>query len=137
MKKYKCHKEVHATPMTRGAYNLYRGWEIPADEDPSDAGYLVVYDKDTPGHYESWSPKDKFDAGYTELTGVDSVTALADEIADLDGRLNRLSAVLVQQGQKVTLPRDVLSDLFYQEKLMQELSGLLHKRHNQAATKVG
>jgi hypothetical protein len=65
MKLYQCHKQVHAEPMTRGEYNIYRGWSIPADENPNDAGYLVVYNKDTPKHYESWSPKDVFDDGYT------------------------------------------------------------------------
>ena len=32
MKLYQCHKQVHAEPMTRGEYNIYRGWPIPADE---------------------------------------------------------------------------------------------------------
>jgi hypothetical protein len=68
MNKYKCHKEVHAKPMTRGAYNQYRGWSIPNDEEASDDGYLVVYDKDTHDHYESWSPKKQFDKGYTEIS---------------------------------------------------------------------
>ena len=62
---YQCHKQVHAEPMTRVEYNIYRGWTIPADENPNDAGYLVVYHKDTPKHYESWSHKDVFDEGYT------------------------------------------------------------------------
>lgn len=67
MKKYKSHKEVHATPMARGAYNEYRGWSNPLGENPDDDGYLVVYDKGTDDHYESWSPKDKFDSGYNEI----------------------------------------------------------------------
>ena len=37
-------KLVKATPLTRGDYNKYRGWTIPADEDPADDGYLVVYE---------------------------------------------------------------------------------------------
>ena len=68
LKYYQSHKRVHATPMTRGDYNDYRGWTIPEDEDPKDDGYLVVYNKDTPDHYESWSPKKQFDEGYTEIT---------------------------------------------------------------------
>lgn len=63
--KYQCHKQVHAMPMTRGEYNTYRGWLIPENEDPSDEGYLVVYGKGTPDHYESWTPKKQFDDGYT------------------------------------------------------------------------
>lgn len=70
MKKYKCHKELHAKPMSRGDYNIYRGWTTPADEDPADEGYLVVYSKDTDNHYESWSPKNQFDDGcYSEIEG--------------------------------------------------------------------
>jgi hypothetical protein len=53
--------------MTRGKYNEYRGWAIPADEDPTDEGYLVVYNRGTADHYESWSPKKQLDDGYTEL----------------------------------------------------------------------
>lgn len=64
MFRYACHKAVHATPMTRGDYNDYRGWEIPADENPADPGYLVIYNKDTADHYESWSPEKQFDDGY-------------------------------------------------------------------------
>ena len=64
---YKCHKEVHASQMTRGDYNNYRGWEIPKDGNPDDDGYLVVYGKDTPDHYESWSPKKQFDEGYVPV----------------------------------------------------------------------
>lgn len=64
---YQCHKKVHASPMTRGDYNVYRGWEIPADEDPGEAGYLVVYNMNTDNHYESWSPKHIFDDGYSAV----------------------------------------------------------------------
>lgn len=60
MKKFIGSKLIEAEPMTRGAYNIYRGWTIPADENPEDAGYLVRY-SDT---YVSWSPKDVFDNAY-------------------------------------------------------------------------
>jgi len=67
LKRYKCHKEVHAKPMNRGDYNLYKGWTIPTNENPEDVGYLVVYNKDTEDHYESWTPKKQLDDGYTEI----------------------------------------------------------------------
>lgn len=63
-------KRVKANPMTRGEYNQYRGWEIPADEIPQDEGYLVEYldggKANHPDHegYISWSPKDVFDQAY-------------------------------------------------------------------------
>lgn len=69
-------KQVAAIPMTRAAYNEYRGWTLPADEDGSDAGYLVEYlDGGKPNHpdhdgYISWSPKEQFDAAYRPTTGM-------------------------------------------------------------------
>lgn len=41
MQKYIGTKQIEARPMTRGDYNIYRGWQIPADENPADEGYLV------------------------------------------------------------------------------------------------
>jgi hypothetical protein len=65
MKKYKCHKTVHAKPMTKGEYNEIKKRNVPGLD--SDDGYLVVYNKDTDDHYESWSPKKQFDEGYDEI----------------------------------------------------------------------
>ena len=62
MKTYIGIKPVEAVPMTRGEYNEYRRWNIPAGENPNDAGYLVRY----PDGYESWSPSDVFEEAYTE-----------------------------------------------------------------------
>lgn len=63
MKRYIGVKIIEARPMNRGDYNTYRGWSIPADEDPSDAGYLVKYTDD----YESWCPKKTFDEAHKEI----------------------------------------------------------------------
>lgn len=60
MKKYIGTKLIEAEPMTRGEYNEYRGWTIPADENPADEGYLVRYSDS----YVSWSPKEVFDKTY-------------------------------------------------------------------------
>lgn len=49
MKQYIGTKIVKAEPMTRGDYNDYRGWQIPADEDPLDEGYLMEYEN---GHVQ-------------------------------------------------------------------------------------
>jgi len=63
-------KVIHATPMTRERYNEYRGWELPADEEGSDAGYLVEYaDGGQANHanhagYISWSPTAVFNNAY-------------------------------------------------------------------------
>lgn len=65
MKKYIGTKVILAKPMTRGEYNLYRGWQIPEDENPADDGYLVKYSDD----YESWSPKEPFERAYRSFDG--------------------------------------------------------------------
>jgi hypothetical protein len=63
-------KQILATAMTRQAYNDYRGWALPADENGADEGYLVEYvdggASNHPDHagYISWSPKDVFDRAY-------------------------------------------------------------------------
>ena len=62
MKQYIGTKIIKAKPMTRGDYNDYRGWQIPADEDPSDEGYLMKYEN---GHVQ-WLPKEMFEADYIE-----------------------------------------------------------------------
>jgi hypothetical protein len=67
MREYLGVKLVEAEPMTLGEYNLGRGWDIPADEDPSTEGYFIVY----PDGYKSWSPKAQFDEANRE---IDSMT---------------------------------------------------------------
>lgn len=63
-------KMIKARPMSRAAYNYYRGWELPADENGDDEGYLVEYldggQKNHPSHdgYVSWSPVAVFDNAY-------------------------------------------------------------------------
>lgn len=65
-------KKITAVIMNRANYNRYRGWELPADEDGSDEGYLVEYvdggPSNHPDHvgYISWSPKDVFENSYKE-----------------------------------------------------------------------
>ncbi len=62
MKKYVGTKVIEARLMTRGDYNNYRGWQIPAGENPEDKGYLVKYSDG----YESWSPAKVFETAYRE-----------------------------------------------------------------------
>lgn len=75
-------KVIAATPMTRLEYNKYRDWQLPADENGDDEGYLVEYqDGGKPNHpdhsgYISWSPKDVFDRSYQPATGLDFGMAL-------------------------------------------------------------
>lgn len=63
-------KILKAEPMTRAAYNDFRGWTLPANENGADEGYLVEYmdggkpNTDTHFGYVSWSPKEQFDKAY-------------------------------------------------------------------------
>jgi len=93
LKRYKCHKVVHAQPMNRGDYNKYRGWQIPADENPDDNGYLVVYGLGTDDEYESWSPKKQFDEGYTEI-GEGPKVKVQTEYQELSLKMGQLWRVL-------------------------------------------
>jgi len=69
-------KAVQATLMNRREYNVYRGWEVPADENPDDEGYLVEYldggKSNHPQHtgYISWSPRDVFERAYRPTFGL-------------------------------------------------------------------
>ena len=66
MKKYIGTKIIKATPMTRGEYNCYRGWNIPENENPEDKGYLVEYSDG----YQSWSPEKQFEDAYRECDNM-------------------------------------------------------------------
>lgn len=74
--KYIGTKIVNATPMTRGAYNDLRGWQVPADENSNDEGYLVEYTDGGKANikgfagYISWSPKDVFERAYRPTSGM-------------------------------------------------------------------
>lgn len=69
-------KMINAEPMTRAEYNAFRGWELPADENGDDEGYLVEYldggkpNTTTHAGYVSWSPKEQFDNAYRKTTGI-------------------------------------------------------------------
>ena len=76
MKKYLGVKEVLAKSMSRADYNIYRGWELPADENGADEGYLVEYlDGGKSNHldhegYISWSPSEVFNNAYRKVDGM-------------------------------------------------------------------
>lgn len=70
MQQYTGTKTIMAVPMSRGEYNVLRGWEMPADENPADPGYLVQYENDSKANvegfdgYVSWSPQRPFEEAY-------------------------------------------------------------------------
>ena len=82
MKSFIGTKMIMAQAMSRGEYNRYRDWIIPANENPTDPGFLVEYvdggKSNHPGHlgYISWSPRDVFERAYRPATGLDFGDAL-------------------------------------------------------------
>ena len=83
MKRYIGTKLINAKPMSRAEYNAIRGWVVPADENPNDAGYLVEYvDGGKANHpdfagYISWSPADVFGRAYRQVVGMSFGDAIA------------------------------------------------------------
>jgi hypothetical protein len=63
-------KRINAKPMTRAEYNIFRGWELPSNENGDDTGYLVEYldggKSNVEGFagYVSWSPALPFKLAY-------------------------------------------------------------------------
>lgn len=76
MNRYIGVKLINAKPMSREEYNELRGWTVPADENPDDAGYLVEYidggkaNTERFAGYVSWSPKDVFERAYRSCDGM-------------------------------------------------------------------
>lgn len=69
-------KIIRALPMTRQEYNNYRGWQLPADEDGDDDGFLVEHfdggsaNDSRHAGYISWSPKDVFERATSPTEGL-------------------------------------------------------------------
>lgn len=69
-------KIIVAEAMNRATYNEFRGWELPADENGADDGYLVEYqdggEPNVAGRagYVSWSPKEQFDNAYRPCSAM-------------------------------------------------------------------
>lgn len=76
MKQYIGVKLINAKPMTRAEYNAFRGWELPADENGADEGFLVEYldggkaNTDLYAGYVSWSPAEVFRNAYGPTDGM-------------------------------------------------------------------
>lgn len=89
MKTYTGTKIINAKPMTRGEYNIFRGWKLPANENGSDEGYLVEYTDGGKANttayagYVSWSPKDVFERAY-HVVLLPHQQRVVDEKVELD-----------------------------------------------------
>jgi len=74
MKKFIGVKLVDAKPMTRGEYNILRGWELPSDENEGDLGYLVKYSSD----YITWCPTKEFNKQNLHIAGENNTITQVD-----------------------------------------------------------
>lgn len=108
MKQYIGTKLIEAEPMTRGAYNEYRGGQIPANENPEDAGYLVKYSDD----YVSWSPAWVFESAYLPLTVNEELRTKAPSISQQMVDDFIVAAEVTTMGSKCTVVRAVLRNGF-------------------------
>ena len=90
-------KEVVSQPMTRQKYNDYRGWELPADENGKDKGFLII---DESLKHESWVTAKVFKSSHLENTledfsipetpHPDHQTRVINEFFELKGRSEKL-----------------------------------------------
>jgi len=74
-------RKVKAEPMTRLAYNNFRGWTLPSNENGADLGYkLTTLD----GKHVSWSPKEVVDSETVSesTTYVDRLNIERKELSD-------------------------------------------------------
>lgn len=101
-------KMIQAKAMTRGEYNQYRGWPIPADENPADEGYLVKYSDS----YVSWSPKDVFEKAYLPMTVNEHLRTDKPSIGQQMVDDFIISAEVQTMGEKCTVVRAVLRNGF-------------------------
>ena len=71
LKPFMAVKMVGAGPLTRGAYDQWKGQDTPVPYKPDDDGYLVQYY----GGYISWCPKQEFERFNMPLSEYGSITS--------------------------------------------------------------
>jgi hypothetical protein len=150
MKKYTGVKEILATPVNRKEYNDYRGWELPADENGDDDGFLVEYvqsetspNVNHPAHagYISWSPKDVFEESYISTDVLINKTKafgeyephqqrVLDELKDLTKKSFDLSNFIKTEFFTERLDSEEQQRLKQQLIVMQTYESILIKRIN-------
>lgn len=123
--------EVFATPMTRAKYNFHRGWQVPDDEDPNDAGFLIENPNGTSNHpdhkgYINWLPEEQFNTSYSaEPKTVPE--RMAVEIAELEAKLTKLSQ-FIQNKQPLSIGDYEWGLLLSQKDIMTEYLSILKLR---------
>lgn len=127
MKTYVGTKVLQAEPMTRGDYNVSRGWKLPANEEASEPGYRVVYQDG----YVSWSPAPQFEESYLDLGDVSRLQPyqlrVVAEKAQLDDRLEKLTAFIARPSFH-DLTGHQQSLMVRQRRVMEEYQEVLEDR---------
>ncbi len=140
-------KSIKAKAMTLGEYNVYRGWDMPENENPAAEGFLVEYEQDPkspnknhPDHegYISWSPKVVFEKAYVtkSLIPLDNILPnvlaphqerVVTEYNDLLTKSIALESFLQGDFYK-TLPEDEQLRLSNQNTVMHAYLSILNQR---------
>jgi len=102
MKQFINVKLVGAEPMTLGEYNEYRGWTIPADEDPDEPGF---HSMDISGR-ETWHPKESFEYQSFRIEATSNTITQAD----VDGMIANIMVQTI--GSKTTFVQVTLLNGF-------------------------
>lgn len=104
---------VTAIEMTRQEYNEIRGWELPADENGDDEGFLIedpAGQKNTPDYdgFVQWLPKAEFERKFTSDKAVTEQELAEKAVAprvtkeQIDALMGRVAYVTVQQPGDTT-----------------------------------
>lgn len=132
---YEGTKRVLASPMTRADYNAYRGWELPANEDGADTGYLVEYTDGGKANdsrhagYISWSPSDVFDRAYKAVrVPQPHQQRVVEEKGALDEKIVALTKFIFTNPVHATVPAYQRELLREQMSIMMTLSEILGQR---------
>ena len=130
-------KVIHAVAMTRADYNIYRGWELPKDENGDDNGYLVEYaDGGAPnveGHtgYVSWSPRDVFEKAYgtpVRQTPETLVDRLIQEKNWITEKTLKLSLLINDPTHMQTISEEEQQEMREQLEFMLDYVNVLNRR---------
>lgn len=138
-KQYTGTKVVLGTPMNRLAYNQYRGWELPADENGDDEGYLVEYldggKSNHPDHkgYISWSPKDVFEKAYKP--SATPLERMEIELSELNTKIEKLSAAMDKADFETKVGKLQFSLIYAQGSIMAAYREVLKNRINDLKSK--
>ena len=108
--------EALATPMKRGEYNKFRGWDIPSNENSDDDGFLMQR-LDQPSNvegmkgYVSWLPEKVFNDTYFV---VDSdIDRMNIEYEELENNFNKLNEFI--KSEKFTTLSGNIQDLMKEQ----------------------